>query len=77
MARLPPLDPALLDALAARGLAEDVGPEGDVTTAPIAPPGAAGSAVVVAKAAGVLAGGPVAEAVFRAVSPDVSVAWAA
>jgi nicotinate-nucleotide pyrophosphorylase (carboxylating) len=77
MARLPALDPALLDELAAGALAEDVGPEGDVTTAPIATPGTAGSAVIVAKAAGVLAGGPVADAVFRAVSPDVRVTWAA
>lgn len=76
-APLPILDPALLADLAARALAEDVGPEGDVTTGPIAPPGAAGSAVIVAKAPGVLAGAPMADAVFRAVSPAVHVAWQA
>jgi nicotinate-nucleotide pyrophosphorylase (carboxylating) len=46
-----------------------------VTTGPIAPPGAGGSAVIVAKQPGVLAGAPMADAVFRAVSRDIHVAW--
>jgi nicotinate-nucleotide pyrophosphorylase (carboxylating) len=81
---LPPLDPALLDELAARGLAEDLGIDptfepdparADVTTAPIAPPGARARAVIVAKAPGILAGGPLADAVFHRLSPDIAVAW--
>lgn len=81
---LPPLDPALLDELAARALAEDLGVDprtnpdpaaADLTTAPIAPPGTRARAVILAKAPGVFAGGPLAEAVFRQLSPDVAVAW--
>jgi nicotinate-nucleotide pyrophosphorylase (carboxylating) len=76
---LPRLDPALLDELAARALAEDLGPgasaAGDVTTAGIAPPGATARAVILAKARGVLAGGPLADAVFRRVSAEVAVEW--
>jgi nicotinate-nucleotide pyrophosphorylase (carboxylating) len=78
VAGLPALDAALLDELAARALTEDLGPggpESDVTTAGIALPGSTARAVIVAKAAGVLAGGPVADAVFRRVSPGVAVRW--
>ncbi|HEY8202503.1 MAG TPA: carboxylating nicotinate-nucleotide diphosphorylase, partial [Actinomycetota bacterium] len=48
----------------------------DVTTMPIAAPGATARAVIVAKAPGVLAGGPLADAVFRCLSADVAVDWA-
>lgn len=79
MEPLPHLDPALLDELAARALAEDLGPEldaaRDVTTAGIAPPGATARAVILAKAPGVLAGAPLVDAVFGQVSPDVRVEW--
>ena len=51
-----------------RALAEDVGP-GDVTTQATVRAGARCRAEIVAKADGVLAGLPVAEAVFRALDP--------
>ena len=79
MPQLPRLDPALVDELAARALAEDLGPDGDtagdITTAGIAPPGATARAVILAKAPGVLAGTPLADAVFRRVSAEVAVEW--
>lgn len=79
MRQLPHLDPALLDGLAARALAEDLGPDcdaaADITTAGIAPRGATARAVILAKAPGVLAGAPLADAVFRRVSADVAVEW--
>jgi nicotinate-nucleotide pyrophosphorylase (carboxylating) len=49
-----------------RALAEDVG-EGDVTSRAVVPEGSQASGTVVAKADGVVAGLPVAEAVFEAV----------
>ena len=51
-------------------LAEDVGP-GDVTTQATIPEGAAGEAVILAKAHGVLAGLPVAAEVFRRVDRGI------
>jgi len=56
-----------LDALIARALDEDVGP-GDLTTEATVPQGARGSAVIVAKAAGSLAGLPALAPVFSAVT---------
>ena len=49
-------------------LAEDVG-TGDVTTLAIVPPNAAAKAVMIAREPLVMAGLPVAEAVFRELSP--------
>ena len=51
-------------------LAEDVGP-GDVTTQATIPEGAAGEAIILAKAHGVLAGLPVAAEVFRRVDEGI------
>jgi len=51
-------------------LAEDIGP-GDVTTQAVIPEGREGKAVIVAKAYGVLAGLPIAEGVFREVTPQI------
>ncbi len=56
-----------LDALIARSLDEDVGP-GDLTTTATVPRDARGSAVIVAKAAGRLAGLPSLASVFTAVA---------
>lgn len=53
-------------------LAEDIG-TGDVTTLATVSPEARGRAQIVAKAAGVLAGMPVVEEVFRQVSPEIKV----
>jgi len=68
----PPLHPAHLRRLAKNALAEDQARH-DVTTAALVPPEQQGRAVIVAKAEGVLAGLPMAEAVFKALDP--SLAW--
>jgi nicotinate-nucleotide pyrophosphorylase (carboxylating) len=68
----PPLDPAHLRRLAESALTEDQARH-DVTTAALVPPEQQGRAVIVAKAEGVLAGLPMAEAVFKALDP--SLAW--
>jgi nicotinate-nucleotide pyrophosphorylase (carboxylating) len=67
-----PLHPAHLRRLAKSALAEDQARH-DVTTAALVPPEQQGRAVIVAKAEGVLAGLPMAEAVFKALDP--SLAW--
>ena len=61
-----------LDALVALALQEDVG-DGDVTTEATVPADRRCVAVITAKASGVVAGTQVAQAVFRAVDPDVHV----
>ena len=66
------LDPALLRRLAEAALAEDRA-DHDVTTLALVPPEQAGRGVVIAKAEGVLAGLPLAAAVFAAV--DGSPVW--
>ena len=53
-----------------RALEEDLG-QGDLTTGAVVPAGASGRAVVVQKAAGVIAGLDVFEAVFRRVDPAI------
>ena len=66
------LDPALLRRLAEAALAEDRAGH-DVTTLALVPPEQRGRGVVIAKAEGVLAGLPLAAAVFAAVDP--ALAW--
>ncbi len=66
------LDPALLRRLAEAALAEDRA-DRDVTTLALVPPEQAGRSVIIAKAEGVLAGLPLAAAVFAAV--DGSLVW--
>jgi nicotinate-nucleotide pyrophosphorylase (carboxylating) len=69
------LDPAAVDEIVRRALAEDLGPDGlDVTTVATVPPEQTGTADVVARAAGVVAGLPVAAAVFDAAG-DGTVEW--
>jgi len=68
------LDPAVLRRLAEEALREDRAGD-DITTAALVPTEQRGRAIIIAKAEGVLAGLPVAEAVFAAVDP--SPAWAA
>lgn len=64
------LDEALLRELAERALQEDHAWQ-DITTAALVPDDQRGRAVIVARAAGVLAGLPAARAVFAAVSPAI------
>jgi len=66
------LDDAALRRLAENALAEDRARE-DVTTAALVPDDQRGSGIIIAKADGVLAGLPVARAVFLAA--DASLAW--
>jgi nicotinate-nucleotide pyrophosphorylase (carboxylating) len=68
------LDPAAISALVAAALAEDLAGGADVTTAATVPGGTRGRADVVARAAGVVAGLPVAEAAFWLASADDTVA---
>ncbi|CAN5232943.1 carboxylating nicotinate-nucleotide diphosphorylase [soil metagenome] len=59
-----------LERIVEGALAEDVG-EGDVTTEAIVDPDAMGTAVLVTRAPGVVAGLAAAESVFRALDPDI------
>ena len=58
----------------ARALAEDLGPLGDITAA-LLPDTATGSATVVAREAGVLAGTACATEVFYRLDPDLDIQW--
>ena len=64
------LGPEALELVVAAALAEDVG-EGDVTTEVTVAPEAVGTAELLVKEPGVVCGLSVAEAVFRALDPDV------
>ena len=64
--------PAEVHELIRLALAEDIGP-GDVTVRYFVPAEARARAVILAKEPGVLAGVALAEAVFRAVDPDITV----
>ena len=67
------LDPTLIDDLVTRALREDLDEAGDVTARAVVDGGRPGVAVIVAKQAGVIAGLPVAEAVFRRCDPKAEV----
>jgi len=67
----PPLNDEYLRRVVSDALAEDGAGE-DVTTNALVPPELRGSAVIVAKEAGVVAGLPVAAAVFHAADPSLS-----
>jgi nicotinate-nucleotide pyrophosphorylase (carboxylating) len=68
--RMPALDPAQLDALVARALAEDVG-DGDATAAVTVAADARATALIRQKAPGVIYGLDMAERAFRAVDPSL------
>jgi nicotinate-nucleotide pyrophosphorylase (carboxylating) len=68
----PGLDRDLLTAVVERALAEDVG-SGDITTDAIVPATERRRARLLLEQPGVVSGVPVAEAVFRALDPDVQV----
>lgn len=54
-----------------RALREDLGTAGDITTAAVVPPAATGSAAVVARQAGVVAGMPCAQMILQLVDPHL------
>jgi nicotinate-nucleotide pyrophosphorylase (carboxylating) len=62
------LSPHIIDEIVANALREDLG-HGDLTTLAVIPPDAQAAGLITAREAGVLAGLPVAAAVFRAVEP--------
>jgi nicotinate-nucleotide pyrophosphorylase (carboxylating) len=65
------LSPLEIEDAAARALAEDLGRAGDVTSIATIPDGTPGEGVVVARKAGVIAGLPLVEAVYRKLAPDL------
>jgi nicotinate-nucleotide pyrophosphorylase (carboxylating) len=67
------LSPLAIDEAVTRALAEDLGRAGDVTSIATIPEGTRGSAVMAARKAGVIAGLPVAAAVFRKLDPTVEI----
>src|SRR4051812_1202601 len=74
--RLPPELASEVDALVARGLAEDVG-SGDVTTLALISPTLRYRAELLLKASGVVAGLPVAARVFQTLDAEVAFETAA
>ena len=70
---LPPLYPLLYEPLVRRALEEDLGRAGDLTSDAILPPQQTAAASVVARAAGRLAGLPVALSAFRLLDPSVEI----
>lgn len=75
MPRYPELEPRALDLLVQRALVEDLAGAGDLTSDNILEPGRHTAARIVAKSPGVLAGVPVADAVFRKMDQGLEVAW--
>lgn len=67
------LDPSRVRAIVAAALEEDLGEAGDVTTAAVVPAGRTARATIVARETLILAGGPVARAVFEALDPTLRV----
>jgi nicotinate-nucleotide pyrophosphorylase (carboxylating) len=65
------LPPQLVARAVAAALEEDLGQAGDITTDAIVPVEAEGSAAIVARQAGVVAGLDLAEAAFRALDPEI------
>jgi nicotinate-nucleotide pyrophosphorylase (carboxylating) len=67
------LSPLAIDDAVLRALAEDLGRAGDVTSSATIPDGTRGRAVMMAREPGVIAGLPVAAAVFRKLDPAVEI----
>ena len=67
------LSPLAIDDAVMRALAEDLGRAGDVTSTATIPPSVHAHAILVARQAGVIAGLPLAVAVFRRLSPDINI----
>lgn len=69
------IDPTTLRLLVQRALLEDLADAGDVTSNNILGPGQVTSAEIIAKSTGVLAGRPVADAVFRKMDESLEIKW--
>lgn len=69
------IDPAKLKLLVQRALLEDLADAGDVTSNHILGAGQTTEVEIVAKSAGVLAGRPVADAVFRKMDETLQINW--
>lgn len=69
------LDPTALRLLVQRSLIEDLSDAGDVTSDNILAADQTASARILAKSGGVLAGRPVAEAVFRKMDETLEISW--
>ena len=67
------LSPLEIDAVVERALAEDFGRAGDVTSVATVPADATAQAVVVARAAGTIAGLPLVAAAVRRLAPDAEI----
>jgi nicotinate-nucleotide pyrophosphorylase (carboxylating) len=67
------LSPLEIDAAVMRALTEDLGRAGDVTSIATIPEGTQARAVVVARAAGVIAGLPLVAATFRTLAPEIEI----
>ncbi|HEX7882154.1 MAG TPA: carboxylating nicotinate-nucleotide diphosphorylase [Afipia sp.] len=67
------LSPLAIDEAVTRALAEDLGRGGDVTSTATIPPQVHAHAILVARQAGVIAGLPLAVAVFQRLSPDINI----
>jgi nicotinate-nucleotide pyrophosphorylase (carboxylating) len=67
------LSPLAIEEVVARALEEDLGRAGDVTSIATIPDGTRGTAVMVARKPGVIAGLPVAAAAFRKLDPAVEI----
>jgi nicotinate-nucleotide pyrophosphorylase (carboxylating) len=68
------LSPLEIDAAVERALAEDLGRAGDVTSVATVPADTTARAVVVARAAGTIAGLPLVAAALRRLAPDIDIA---
>jgi nicotinate-nucleotide pyrophosphorylase (carboxylating) len=68
------MNPLLIEDAVRRALAEDLGDAGDITTLACIPASALSSAVIAARASGVIAGVELARAAFRLIDPRVEVA---
>jgi nicotinate-nucleotide pyrophosphorylase (carboxylating) len=67
------LSPLAIDQAVQRALEEDLGRAGDITSMATIPEATHAHAVMIARQAGVIAGLPLAVAVFRKLSPDLSI----
>ena len=68
------LSPLEIDAVVTRALAEDLGRAGDVTSIATIPEDTPAHAIVVARAAGVIAGLPLVAATFEKLAPGIRIA---
>jgi nicotinate-nucleotide pyrophosphorylase (carboxylating) len=67
------LSPLAIDEAVQRALAEDLGRAGDITSIATIPEATHAHAILIARQAGVIAGLPLAVAVFQRLSPDISI----